>query len=44
MMVVTWFSDGQPSFDTMVDIGTNMVDHVPTLFITAAPLDPLTPV
>ena len=31
-MVVTWFSDGQPSYNTMVDIDTNMVNHVSTLF------------
>ena len=34
-MVVTWFSDGQPSYNTMVDIDTNMFNHVSTLFTTA---------
>ena len=37
-MAVTWFSDGQPSYNTMVDIDTNMFNHVSTLFITAAHL------
>ena len=27
-MTVTWFSDGQPSCNTMVDIDTNMFNHV----------------
>ena len=34
-MTVTWFSDGQPSYNTMVDIDTNMFNHVSTLFTTA---------
>ena len=33
--MVTWFSDGQPSYNTMVDIDTNMFNHVSTLFTTA---------
>ena len=35
IMTVTWFSDGQPSYNTMVDIDTNMFNHVSTLFTTA---------
>ena len=35
IMVVTWFSYGRPSYNTMVDIDTNMVNHVSTLFTTA---------
>ena len=35
IMVVTWFSDGQPPYDTMVDTDTNMVNHVSTLFTAA---------
>ena len=34
-MMVTWFSDGQPSYNTMVDIDTNMFNNVSTLFTTA---------
>ena len=34
-MTVTWFSDGQPSYNTMVDIDTNMFNHVSTLFTIA---------
>ena len=34
-MMVKWFSDGQPSYNTMVDIDTNMFNHVSTLFTTA---------
>ena len=34
-MTVTWFSDGQPSYNAMVDIDTNMFNHVSTLFTTA---------
>ena len=34
-MTVTWFSDGQPSYNTMVDIDANMFNHVSTLFTTA---------
>ena len=41
IMVVTWFSDDQPSYNTMVDIDTNMVHHVSTLFATAAQADNL---
>ena len=32
---MTWFSDGQPSYNTIVDIDTNMVNHVSTLFTAA---------
>ena len=35
IMTVTWFSDGQPSYNTMVDIDTNMFNHVSTLLTTA---------
>ena len=35
IMVGTWFSDGQPSYNNMVDIDTDMVNHVSTLFTTA---------
>ena len=32
---VDMVSHGQPSYNTMVDIDTNMVNHVSTLFVTA---------
>ena len=32
--MVTWFSDGQPSYNAMVDIDTNIFNHVSTLFTT----------
>ena len=35
IMTVIWFSDGQPSHNTMADIDTNMFNHVSTLFTTA---------
>ena len=42
--MVTWFSDGQPSYNTMVDIDRNMFNHVSTLFTTAGHAPPITTV
>ena len=34
IIVVTWFSEDQPSYNTMADADTNKVNHVSTLFAT----------